>query len=213
MQKCGCVIVETREIHNLYEIIQDKHMKFIPKTWGLTMFLSEKNKHLVPPEMFDREVDIRILPSDKMTIHDYNTLLTTISFWESIPHDKILVFQTDSEILRTGIEDFIQWDYCGAEWSFPPYVGNGGFSLRSKSIMIEILKQKPYNPFEDGNEDIYFSHRIESVGGRLAPIEIAKVFSVESIFGFGSVAIHGIDKWISKEECKKIRNQYQQVHG
>lgn len=205
----GCVIVETREIHDLYDIIQNKHMKFIPKSWGLTMFLSEKNKHLVTAEMFDREVDIRILPSDKMSIQDYNILLTSIDFWTGIHYDKTLVFQTDSQILREGINDFLEFSYIGARWSFSPYVGNGGFSLRDNSIMQEILKQKPYDPFTDGNEDVYFAHRVKSVGGFLATPEQADSFSVESFFGFGSLGCHAIQKWLSKEDCKKILTQYE----
>ena len=75
--------------------------------------------------------------------------------------------------------------------------------------MQEILKQKPYDPFTDGNEDVYFAHRVKSVGGFLATPEQADSFSVESFFGYGSFGCHAIGKWLSKEDCKKILTQYE----
>ena len=58
--------------------------------------------------------------------------------------EKILIYQEDSILFRSNIDMFLHYDYIGAP--FPKYqndtpngVGNGGFSLRSKSIMIKIL--------------------------------------------------------------------------
>ena len=206
--KKGAVIVETRIIANLFEIIQERHMKYIPNDWGLTIFLSEKNKHLVSKEMFDRDVKIIIIKNDTFSVQDYNILLTSRDFWNSIDYDKILIFQTDSRILRYGIEDFLHYDYCGAVWSFQQHGGNGGFSLRTKQKMLDVINLKSYDCSTDGNEDIYFSNYLANVGGNLAPREECQKFSVESVFSLGSLGIHAIEKWLTKEQCEQILNQY-----
>ena len=54
------------------------------------------------------------------------------------------------------IEDFLKYDYVGAPWIHLPNMngGNGGFSLRKKSKMLEIISKNKYN---NENEDVYFS--------------------------------------------------------
>ncbi len=204
-----CVMVETRIIPNLFEIIQEGHLKFIPISWGLTLFLSKENKHLIKPEMFgERIVEIIVLPFDNFSVDDYNNLLTCQSFWECIEAEKIFIFQSDSLVLRMGIEDFLDVDYIGACWDFPPFVGNGGFSLRTKKYMLDIINKVPYDYSKHGNEDVYFCNLLESVGGKLATIEQAMLFSVEKILGYGSFGIHAIEKYHKKEQCDSILNQY-----
>ena len=80
--------------------------------WGLSVFLSEENKHLITRDMFPgRDVEIIILPFDKFSVDGYNKLLTSSQFWDCLEYDKVLIFQTDSRILRSGIEEFLHFDY------------------------------------------------------------------------------------------------------
>ena len=58
-------------------------------------------------------------------------LLTSVWFYEQInaTANKILIFQTDSCLLKEGIDKFIDYDYIGAPWAhYNNEVGNGGFS-------------------------------------------------------------------------------------
>lgn len=142
-----------------------------------------------------------------MSIADYNHTMTDITFWEAIDADKILVFQHDSALLREGIDEFLEWDWVGAPWKFQEKGGNGGLSLRDRVKMIELLKIKPYNPNRDGNEDIFYSNNLHLVGGRVAPREVCRKFSCESIFELGTLGFHAIDSWLTPEQCKQIRNQ------
>lgn len=181
--KLGAVIVETRPIPNLQEII-DNHMKFLPKDCGLMVF-------------------------DKVKINsmeDYNRLLTSKYFWEKLPYDKILIFQSDSMLLRTGIEEFLQYDYVGAPLfhiEFPAM--NGGLSLRSKRAMLKVISRFRY---AGGNEDMWFCNGIKALKGKFPTKEVAQLFSVETIFGLGSFGVHAIEKWHTPEQCDLILNQY-----
>ncbi len=80
----------------------------------------------------------------------YNRLCLTRSFYESWSNfSYMMIIQTDAYIFRDEIAYFTKYDYVGAPWPVSPVVfysttgvpavGNGGFSLRKISSVIEIL--------------------------------------------------------------------------
>jgi hypothetical protein len=211
MKKYCALIIETRPYPDLYEIIQDKHMKFLPKEWELKMYSSRNNAIALSGKFCDGyDGVIEVIPD--LTISDYNKLLTSLHFWEQLcsRYDRVLIFQTDSSLLRQGINEFLQdgADYYGAPWSWQSWGGNGGLSLRNPKVMCDVIKKFPYNPDKHGNEDVYFSNHIEQVGGRLGSREMNSKFSVEAVFALGSFGQHAPEKWLSKEQCEEIKNQY-----
>jgi hypothetical protein len=205
--RTAAVIIETRPLPNLYEIIQHKHMDFIPKEWDLIIYHSKENEHLVRGKFWGRWVNYRLIEGE-MGISQYNQLLTSPKFWEGLEYDKVLIFQSDSELLREGIEEFLQYDYIGASWVWNPiHGGNGGLSLRTPKIMAEICNSFTW----DGslNEDHWICDIMHYKGiGKLAPISECNKFSVEAKFLMGSLGVHAIDKWLKPEQCEAIRNQY-----
>lgn len=182
--RCIAVIVENRNIYNLNGIIEG-HLK-----------------HLGGWE-YRRIND----PSIK-TLNDYNRLMTSESFWEQWQdYQRVLIFQSDSMILRDGIDEFLKWHYCGAPWKFQHQGGNGGLSLRHPGKCLELVKKRPWS-ISYGYEDVYFSNYLEEVGARIAPREVNKKFSCETIFEMGTLGYHAIDKYFSKQQCEMIKNQY-----
>lgn len=181
--RCEAVIIENR--FDVTDIIF-RHEKFIPKTWRL------------------RWIDDKSIK----TIYDYNKLLTSREFWEKRKGDKVLIFQSDSMLLRNGIEDFLQYDYVGAPFKFQEHGGNGGLSLRSRDAMLWCIEQKEWNPLL-GNEDVYFSNILKDSHFKLAPRIVCEKFSVESIYKLGTVGYHAIEKYLTKEQVNKIMNQYE----
>ena len=80
------------------------------------------------------------------TINTYNNLLLSPLFWESLHGDKILIYQEDSILFHSDINKFLKYDYIGAPWpkkqvDNSKFVGNGGFSLRTRNLMIYILSK------------------------------------------------------------------------
>jgi len=183
--KKGVILIENRK--ELIKPTLDKHLPFLPQSWGLKIY---------------DDVQIK-------SLNDYNKLLTSESFWESVPFEKVLIIQHDSELLREGINDFVQYDYVGAPWKFQEYGGNGGLSLRSKESMLAVIKYFPYrNATLDGYEDVYFCNKMTDDVFNMAPREICFDFSCETIFKMGTLGAHAIDKYLTKEQCNQIRNQY-----
>ena len=156
------------------------------------------------------------LPSDAVyyfedrlpSIHEYNKRLTSLDFWQQFEEENILIIQHDSDILRHGIEEFYQYDYIGApiKWiDFPAM--NGGFSLRRKSAMINVIKNYHYNGLQ--NEDLYFCNGLKQLNGNLPTFETAKLFSCETIFNLGSLGYHAIEKYLTNDQINQIKTQYE----
>ncbi len=201
------VIVETRCIPNIRKIVLN-HIEFTG--WDVIFFHGYDNDAFVKKELEGLNVSFTHLFTNRLDTHSYNKRLTSIDFWEEIPAEKVLIFQHDSFMLRSGVEKFMQYDFIGAPIfhpTLPMPCQNGGFSLRSKSKMLEVINAIPYDASK-GNEDIYHCRGIEKIGGVLPTKEVASEFSVESIFSLGTIGGHAISKYLTPDQCSQILNQY-----
>jgi hypothetical protein len=151
-----------------------------------------------------------VLPAS-LRLDEYNELLKTRKFWEWCPREYILVFQTDSIIFSASphsINDFLQYSYIGAPWHvFNLLGGNGGFSLRRKSAMLQVIDQCHST---ESQEDMWYSAclmQMAAAGSKSVKIpskEEGKLFSVETIYYDKPFAIHAAWKWLSWDETKRL---------
>jgi len=200
LPRYGAVIVETRWLPNLVEIIND-HVKMLPVDWGLTIFTAKENLDFLG-ELYGHNNVIAI--PDITSTADYNKLLTSKWFYEVLPYDEILIFQHDSMLLKKDIMRFVGKGYVGAPWKFQERGGNGGLSIRNVDDCIELLLVKDFDESIHGNEDIFFSNFLK----RVAPRPVCEAFSMETIHKTGTTGYHAIDKYFSFAECEQIRTQY-----
>jgi hypothetical protein len=158
---------------------------------------------------------------DDMIPNQYNKFLTSLSFWNMLHGEKIILYREDSIIFNSNIDDFMKFDFIGAP--FPRYqndtpngIGKGGFSLRSKSIMIKILntisvKKTTFNSstieyMEKKNlkfppEDVYYSKNSQELDiGLVADYDTAVLFSRNTIFNENSFG--GVEFWICDSNWK-----------
>lgn len=149
------VIVEPRDHWNLLNIIKNYNTLY-PYS-GITVFHSDLNKKTVLSLPDTVKLINLNLPSNNLTISEYNTLLTSVEFWKQLRGEYIFIFQTDSSFHRNDLFDYIDYDYIGSETIFNgTYCLNGGTCIRKKQSMIDICTKYPYkNEYE--NEDVYFS--------------------------------------------------------
>ena len=139
---------------------------------------------------------------DILTPSNYHELLSTTAFWKLFDGKKILIYHEDTIIFKKNINDFLDWDYISSSFSKSKNdtiqsIGNSGISLRTKDIMIEIIKsigteETIFDPstiqyMKDENlnfppEDVYFSKNMQDFGiGKLADFNSALHFSSENI--------------------------------
>lgn len=205
MKLCAA-IVETRNIPDLENIIQ-RHMDFLPEETDLHIWVGQDTKYLA-----EKFPDATVKFIGEMSIEKYNRLLTSPNFWNLYcGYDRILIFQSDSMILRPGIEEFEPYCFIGSPWRFQEFGSNGGFSLRNPRTMKTICETYPFD-ITQGNEDIYFCNVMHNKKiGRLAPREVCERFGTEAIFRLNTFGFHAIDQWQTKEECEQIKNQYGKI--
>jgi hypothetical protein len=173
----GAVIVDGRDIGNTIE----RHEKFLPSDWSII--------HLRP------QIN---------SIQDYNNFLTSRYMWEGMP-DVVLIFQQDSGLLCTGIEEFFGFDFIGANIKWMPGYMNGGLSLRTRASMLKVIDNVEYH---GENEDLFFVDGLRKLGGVLPEKELCDRFSVETEYHLGSLGYHAIDKYLDPIQCKNIMVQY-----
>lgn len=195
------VIVETREVENFGAIVKN-HLHFLPDNFGLLVVCCKENEAFVGKELESvTGYSTMTLPSCKMDSATYNELLTSFNFWRVIKANKVLIFQTDSLLLRKGIDRYLMTNYVGAPlYHFPMPSMNGGLSIRDVTEMQRITRDFKYRPNIDGNEDIYFCKFVRGVADK----HLAQQFSVETIFFPTPIGVHACDKYLKPEESKVI---------
>jgi hypothetical protein len=178
-------------------------LKNLDDQWNFIIFHGNQNieyiNNIIDTKLADYKyrITLKNLNVDNLTIDDYNKLFFTKEFYDHIPTEVFLVFQTDTlicEINKDKINDFIKYDYVGAPWTSPHLenkVGNGGLSLRRKSKMLELLNT--CNPGQGIYEDVYFSNNDPSCNIEKLnkpSVEESKYFSTETIYSDQSFGLH-----------------------
>lgn len=202
------VIIEPRIHPDLLTVIKST-MYHLNETnssikWGLQIFHGNQNKELVENIRLSLgNVVLTNIGIDNFTHNEHSRYMEGSEFWKQVKGTKALIFQTDSLLLRSGIDDFLEYDYVGAPWRKPKenqWVGNGGLSLRTVSKMIEICENNTVT--EDILEDIYFMKYMKGIG--VADIETAMRFSMEDVFSPNPLGVHNPIRHIGPEQLKKV---------
>lgn len=218
------VLIEYRKLPHMEFIIRNTIL-MLGNDWSHTVVCGETNKMWMEELCDSISKNIRVIVSNhnKMDRNIYSTMLTQKSFWEQFNGEKLLIYQEDSCIFHNNYQAFLKYDYIGAPWKQTKtsnqneLVGNGGFSLRTKKVMIDICKQFPIKnhkiskennsyqkqfDFSLPPEDRYFSEvMIQQKIGNLASYDEAKNFSQESVKSDNSFGGHQF--WLADHEWKK----------
>ena len=156
------VIVEPRSDHLLLEAVCRNVMYFLPNDWDLIIFSYDEQK--VRERLQNIEFIFYPLEKSSFDGEEYSKLLLSLDFWSKIPSDNILIFQTDSYIVRKFSEDYINYikkfPFIGGIYRFSNdddydkciicptnknFCINGGFSFRNKQAMIDCIKNVTFS--------------------------------------------------------------------
>lgn len=203
----NAVLIEFRKFPHLEFLIRNAINK-LPKDWAHTIVCGTGNYEFIKTMCDDMcddisaNINIVKYEYDNLDVSQYSTLLASKEFWNNLVGEKILLYQEDSCIFGTNIDDYLEYDYIGAPWLLTQndnkkQVGNGGFSLRSKSVMLKVIDTISITDTEYNShtvqymknakliippEDVYFSKNIIDFNlGVVADHNIAQTFSVERI--------------------------------
>lgn len=225
--KYTAIIIEPRK-HNALEFVLNNVCECLTNDWNIVLFHginnTEYSKNIVDRLniLFENRISMVNLNVENLDLIQYSMLLSTKSIiYDNIFTDMFLVFQTDSMIFKknaTIIDTFLEYDYIGSPWLVTGYIptrqcdfiGNGGFSLRRKSKMLEIIEKIQWN---SRYEDLYFSTKYDNIEVNKPEYNIATTFSVDEVFSELTFACH--KPWVHNHynifkniypECEILRN-------
>jgi len=220
------VIPEDRILPHLEFHILNAMLLLPGYTIKIVCTLSAVDKMKVFCQQIHDNIQVISANVDKFTQNTYNDMMLSADFWQQFDEEHLLIYQQDSILFRQGIDEFEQYDYVGAPWPMSNTanrigVGNGGFSLRRKSIMLKCLDVvKPQTLRLDTSterymdnrglwnppEDVYYSRVIiDNKLGQVASREVANNFSQESVFSTNPLGGH--QYWLANEYIDTARRK------
>ena len=214
MEKYTAVIIEPR-IHPAWKLVLNNFLTNLDKRWDFLIVCGLLNKDFLVDlietnfKEHKHRITIHQLNIENFTIKEYSNFMLDPLIYELIPTETFITFQLDTLIsakYKDYIYDFMKYDYVGAPWKdiysiFKGVrVGNGGLSLRKKTVVLNHIKNDITNTRYVYHEDIFFSNNIQNKPSA----DFAKLFSVETIFSEQSFGIHCCFSHLSHEELCKI---------
>jgi hypothetical protein len=212
--KYTAVIIEPRK-HKAIEFVLNNICECLSDEWNVILFHGTTNTDYVKKIVennarFENRVKLVGLNVENLDITEYSRLLATKSvIYDYILSDTFLVFQTDSMILPANkqiINEFLNYDYVGAPWlvtNYPltknsSFIGNGGFSLRRKSKMLEIVEKIEWNKanefkecfYSNIYEDLYFCTNYDNIVVNKPEYQKALTFCVDEVFNEAPFGCH-----------------------
>ena len=139
------------------------------------------------------------------------------------------MFQADSIVCTNAnirVDDFVEYDFVGAPIDVPndPPNGhgegyNGGFSLRNRSMILDIVNTFSWQAEKDAGEisqapcvtqepclkfeDQWFYHKMKDMPeARLPTQEVASTFAVETVWFDTPLGYHQVERWNSDKMDK-----------
>lgn len=208
MFKYTAIMIEPRE-HKAMHFVLNNFLTNLSNDWEIRVFVGDNNINYVTniANKLDHSDRLKVINIGikNLSQSDYSKLLVTKSFYDNIPTEMFLIFQTDSMIFsqyKEYIYIFMDYDYVGAPWTNRD-VGNGGLSLRKKSRMLEIIDRGAPLMY---NEDGYFAW---SYPINKPSFELAKFFSIETVFNEISFGVHNAWKYLSQDQIEFLKNKYE----
>lgn len=174
--------------------------------WKVVVYTLEEN-WVVPDSapfrraMESNSIEIRFLPPGTALTDGtlYSQFMGSTWFWEQVQHaERVLLFQTDSIICANSdkkVEDFLEYDFIGAP--IAPQYGrgyNGGLSIRNPRLFLNITREMSINWVEDQWFYAQAEARVKD-GVRLASVDVAQTFAVETVFYERPLGYHQPDRY------------------
>lgn len=225
----GGVFVEPRMLKQIYWNIENFY-KNLPDL-NLYFFCGKgnKEKHIenLKKYKYDKEkLIIYELDVNNLNFETYSDLFKSFYIIDKVKEDYILTIQTDGCICNNSkfnIYDFIKYDYIGGyareRWWWKETEGlhdyndyqcfNGGFSLRNKKAMIDVInKFKPKKSciwseglsFEHFGEDLYFVCGMLKLNYNVGLDKFAINFCTYTHYNNDTYCAHQYDKWKNRSE-------------
>ena len=99
----AAVLIEPRKFHLLEAVVRNV-MHFAGPDWNLHIMAGRENAHFVRESFPGWEFELHVLNITGFNASSHNAYVRSLTFWEAFPEEHILIFQTDSFMLRPGVQ-------------------------------------------------------------------------------------------------------------
>lgn len=185
----------------------------------------------------------QLVPGAQLTENaSFNAMLKRAEFWRQMPHESLLVIQTDALLGRPFDPFFFQFKYLGAPFLprqqseyfekrradgrissffktdtpihgspnpdvYPHLHGNGGLSIRQRSLMVAICERWGSSSPAEELEDVFFSRHVARIAS-MPPLEIAQAFASETTYNPQAIGSHACWKFFSSADLADHLDQH-----
>ena len=142
------IFIEFRNLPHIEFLIRNTILK-LGDSWSFTIVCGNLNYSTIKEFCDTISPNIKIIKMeyDNININQYNNFFFDLKFWDLFVGKTLLIYQEDSIIFKNNFIDFINYDFVGAPYYMGntrdfmiPYHSNGGFSIRKKEMLINLLK-------------------------------------------------------------------------
>lgn len=192
-------LIEFREMPEIEYVMNALFQVYEPEEIGIAIMFGNDNAAYIR-ERYESIQNIKLIQLDlgNITRQIYSKLLKRPQFYEHfIDFSHVLIYQTDALIFQKIPDEYFEFDYIGAPWRpnvpWSKYkAGNGGFSLRKVSAMIQTCESNrnlPMARINGSNEDILFASQDRYKYPQINS-EMHKSFSVEQVYHPEPIGCH-----------------------
>lgn len=222
------VIIEPRNASTLHAVLWNV-IGQLPQDWPLRVYHAANNRawllggegmteliasgKITPVEIatsiVKNENDVADILERTQAIQVSN-FLKSRKLWENqSPAKHVFFFQVDSITCGKSmftIDDFLQWDFVGAPVELPGGLFyNGGFSMRNRERVLEVIDTFGATTTDDEIEDVWFSYKMRALHANLPTVEQATKFSIDSRFDQDAFGAHQFWPHMSPELMERVK--------
>jgi hypothetical protein len=217
------VIVEPRQ-HELLSYVLENFDRNVDASYDLYIFHGKSAGNFARDAargVKRRRVVLRALDVDNFTANEYNALLKSPAFYNSIDAENILVFQTDAVSCGSSskkLREFEKYGYIGC-----PYRGNvlglvpdghwwgnghsfygvGGLSFRKKSVALRCIARESTTP--DFAEDVFFGNCLDKGHGvKPETVEVLRSWCMQDPHDQRAFGVHKPNVKTASEKAKLL---------
>ncbi len=183
------VLIERRLHPNLAFVLQNA--AYFAKTWGIVLICSDQNYEYCKELCRGKAVDIRPLfrgnPDPATGKLEYNTLLKTKSFYESLPGDYHIFLEVDCYIRKPIPDEWKEYDLIAAPYEWDETAVGGGIGFRKKSASLDICS---HTLDEDFAADAFLCKGANHLGLKIPSFEKGITYVAESCLYEDPIGVH-----------------------
>ena len=227
-----------RNNNKYFEIILLNLIFFTNEDIGFQIFYNENNKIFFKNIIQENNLKNILLTKLNYNVDtniSYSKFMLSDNFFSNINSDKILIYNTNTLLLKNFDNNYFRFDWIGAIWNDDIlkkknvydlftnkiFIGSGNFNIRSINKCKEIYNNKKLSLLDSNNynlnEDIIYSFYLQEKNAIFPELNEAGSFAVESVFNPDPMAIDNSFFYFSSNQIEVnylkflFNNHYQKL--